>query len=166
MPWCPKCRLEYREGFEKCSECDVDLVEELTEEPEAVVEPDDMGVFLVSTANGFEADIIGAKLEAYGVPVMRRHRETGDYLKVFMGASPFGVDVYVPSRLLEKAKEILLIMPEVVEEDEEVVAEDMQEEMEAEESIAEFNEKKQKWLYWLLGIPALIFIVFFLFDKI
>lgn len=29
MPFCPKCRAEYVEGVEKCSDCQVDLVEEL-----------------------------------------------------------------------------------------------------------------------------------------
>ena len=24
--WCPKCRAEYREGFDKCADCNVDLV--------------------------------------------------------------------------------------------------------------------------------------------
>lgn len=28
MPWCPKCGAEYREGFARCSECDVELVGE------------------------------------------------------------------------------------------------------------------------------------------
>ena len=27
--YCPVCRAEYREGFLECSDCDVDLVEEL-----------------------------------------------------------------------------------------------------------------------------------------
>lgn len=26
MAWCPECRVEYREGFERCSECQVELV--------------------------------------------------------------------------------------------------------------------------------------------
>ncbi|WP_339063472.1 hypothetical protein [Tepidibacillus marianensis] len=29
MPWCPKCESEYREGFKRCKDCDVDLVEQL-----------------------------------------------------------------------------------------------------------------------------------------
>ncbi|MCH5252162.1 MAG: hypothetical protein J1F22_04240 [Lachnospiraceae bacterium] len=32
MPWCPKCRNEYIEGIETCSDCGVALVEELPEE--------------------------------------------------------------------------------------------------------------------------------------
>lgn len=29
MPWCPKCKTEYREGFTTCADCNVELVEEL-----------------------------------------------------------------------------------------------------------------------------------------
>lgn len=32
--FCPKCRAEYREGFYRCSDCDVDLVSELPPELE------------------------------------------------------------------------------------------------------------------------------------
>ncbi len=31
--YCPVCRAEYREGFLECSDCDVDLVEELERMP-------------------------------------------------------------------------------------------------------------------------------------
>jgi hypothetical protein len=33
MPFCPKCRCEYRPGFTKCSDCEVDLVDVLPPEP-------------------------------------------------------------------------------------------------------------------------------------
>lgn len=32
MPWCPKCKTEYREGFQVCADCGSKLVEELAEE--------------------------------------------------------------------------------------------------------------------------------------
>lgn len=32
MPWCPKCKYEYREGVKKCSDCNIELVEVLSEE--------------------------------------------------------------------------------------------------------------------------------------
>jgi len=32
--YCPVCRAEYREGFFECTDCDVDLVEELESLPE------------------------------------------------------------------------------------------------------------------------------------
>lgn len=33
MPWCPECQVEYREGFERCSECQVELVATLPAKP-------------------------------------------------------------------------------------------------------------------------------------
>lgn len=32
MPWCPKCKAEYREGMTVCSDCKVDLVSELPDD--------------------------------------------------------------------------------------------------------------------------------------
>lgn len=39
MPWCPVCKNEYVEGKTHCPDCDVDLVDELTEEPEEEAAP-------------------------------------------------------------------------------------------------------------------------------
>jgi len=36
--YCPQCRVEYRPGFARCSDCEVDLVEELA--PPNVPEPE------------------------------------------------------------------------------------------------------------------------------
>ena len=32
MPFCPSCKCEYRPGFARCSDCDMELVESLSEE--------------------------------------------------------------------------------------------------------------------------------------
>ena len=32
MPWCPKCKTEYRKGFTTCSDCNTPLVEKLVDE--------------------------------------------------------------------------------------------------------------------------------------
>jgi hypothetical protein len=42
--FCPKCRVEYREGFYECSDCHVPLVEVLRDEspaPEPGAQPED-----------------------------------------------------------------------------------------------------------------------------
>ncbi len=36
MPWCPQCKNEFQEGYTLCSDCKVDLVDELTTEKEYV----------------------------------------------------------------------------------------------------------------------------------
>lgn len=40
MPWCPKCKAEYREGFTECATCHVPLVDELPEEQDMENAPD------------------------------------------------------------------------------------------------------------------------------
>jgi len=32
MPFCPSCKCEYRPGFARCSNCDMELIESLSEE--------------------------------------------------------------------------------------------------------------------------------------
>ena len=44
MPWCPKCKAEYRAGIEECADCKVALVDELPEETEEEVTPEMMYV--------------------------------------------------------------------------------------------------------------------------
>ena len=39
MPWCPKCKSEYREGFTECATCHVPLVDSLPGEDE--IQPQD-----------------------------------------------------------------------------------------------------------------------------
>jgi hypothetical protein len=41
--FCPDCRAEYREGFRRCADCDVDLVRDMPDAALAVVEPVDPG---------------------------------------------------------------------------------------------------------------------------
>lgn len=38
MPWCPKCKNEYREGIQVCADCGSPLVEQLTEENPSLTE--------------------------------------------------------------------------------------------------------------------------------
>lgn len=62
MPFCPKCKSEYREGFDTCSDCNVDLVAELTDVPadgELVV----VGTFLAAG----EAEMGKIKLGSQGI---------------------------------------------------------------------------------------------------
>ncbi len=119
MPWCPQCRAEYREGFKTCSDCDTDLVDKL-EEIEKNDDTDaeyDQETHLTSVSNRIEAEIIETLLNSNGVPVRKKSRGAGGFLDIYMGAiSNFGIDLYVPSKLLEEAKEIIASNPEIVEE--------------------------------------------------
>jgi|LSQX01.3.fsa_nt_gb hypothetical protein len=107
MPWCPECKIEYRDGIDKCNECGHVIVEKIEiENPE----PDYKNMkeaFLITADNSINADIIEAILKDNNIPVLRKYREAGGYMMVFMGGTIYGVDLYVPQQLLDKAKEVI-----------------------------------------------------------
>ena len=67
--YCPQCRAEYRNEFKRCSDCDLDLVEELS--PYAVtstLSPWDTDlVILIETDNMVLVSLLKQKLEDSGV---------------------------------------------------------------------------------------------------
>jgi len=70
--------------------------------------------FLIQANNENEANIIESILDSEGIPVHRRYREAGDYLKIYMGMTNFGVDIYVPENRIEQAH--ILVDVEEIEE--------------------------------------------------
>ena len=87
MTFCPNCREEYRPGFTRCKDCDVELVESLPEEmPE---ERGGAGSELVELAvfNDIpEAEMIKELLEDNGIVTMLRGE--ADPIGVASGAEP------------------------------------------------------------------------------
>ncbi len=87
MPWCPKCKNEFQEGYTVCSDCKAELVEELSEVEEYIP-------FFQS-----EAKSIAEKLSKYFAyselkSVIRYNEELEVYI------------VYVPSDLFKKAQKL------------------------------------------------------------
>lgn len=71
MPFCPSCHCEYRSGFTRCSDCDIELVESLSEEN--CREPDRSELELVELASfpdPMQAQMIQELLEANGIESM------------------------------------------------------------------------------------------------
>jgi len=46
-------------------------------------------------------------LQSNHIPARKKHRESGAYMEVLMGMTSYGIDIYVPSRLLDEAKKLL-----------------------------------------------------------
>ena len=40
MPWCPKCRAEFREGYTECNTCHIPLISHKPDGTEQIPEPD------------------------------------------------------------------------------------------------------------------------------
>jgi hypothetical protein len=113
---CPKCKCEYREGFKKCSECDCDLIESLSEGKQDKIRNSkatdenfkfNEEIFLISVRDDIEAKIIEAKLNAYEVPTLKKYKGLGSYMSVYMGSTVFGIDIYVPTHLFDTAKDLI-----------------------------------------------------------
>lgn len=112
MSWCPKCKYEYREGFKICSNCNIELVEKLDEKIE-LIETFSQEEFLVTAKDELQANMIEALLNSNNIPVLRKYRELGGYLKVAIGTANFGVDIYVAKELIEEAKELIKVYMEI-----------------------------------------------------
>lgn len=120
MPYCPKCREEYREDFDTCADCNAKLVSELEPLPEETdTEEEMLGMnieayddlsLLMNVADDIEANIIKAFLEAEGIPVLKREKEIGN---VYMGIAKTGVDLFVPASQLDIVREIINSQPDV-----------------------------------------------------
>ena len=65
MPWCPECGAQYRDGFARCSECDVALVATLPVGEEVVPGPEWVEVAGYTTED--EAWLAHGLLEERGI---------------------------------------------------------------------------------------------------
>jgi hypothetical protein len=62
---------------------------------------------LASFANGFDADLVRARLEAEGIPVLLKGPQVGMFGAGFQGSLMGGAELFVPSPELERAKALL-----------------------------------------------------------
>ncbi|HEU4753511.1 MAG TPA: hypothetical protein VFU47_10430, partial [Armatimonadota bacterium] len=67
MPFCPECRSEYREGFTRCADCDVELVPALPGSDE----PDLDGWTSVYSGPAASVRLVEMRLEAFGIPTQK-----------------------------------------------------------------------------------------------
>lgn len=112
MPFCPKCRCEYREGFTYCPDCECDLVDSLPV-PEAARGAQSEGLvqedftWLANVEDGPLGEGAIAVLRAYEIPYRTGYSDQGMIGGLYTGKSTTGIDVYVPNSRLQEARELL-----------------------------------------------------------
>lgn len=106
--FCPKCKAEYIKGITFCSECRVDLVDELIEEhcDDKVMELIDP-VAVKFTSDQIEAELAMNMLRNNDIQCFSKCREAGDYMKIIAGYSAYGEDIYVDKADYQNAMELL-----------------------------------------------------------
>jgi hypothetical protein len=101
MPFCPKCKVEYRVGFTRCSDCDVELVERLPS-PDENTEWVEAGALPDPEFGG----VVKEMMADAGIPCAF-HGEVGEGIMESIQGPGQEVHVLVPRANLEAAKEIL-----------------------------------------------------------
>lgn len=104
MPWCPKCRNEYREGFTVCADCGAELVDELGEFEEELS-------VLLRVPNEAISDVTGF-LEASDLKGYQVEEDRDGYSAILVGEKhrkeiAFALKTYMDKRqeeMDEKAK--------------------------------------------------------------
>ena len=109
--FCPRCRAEYRPGFHRCSDCDVELVDELPEDPASVdrkrvSELDHAELVVLRTYHyAIDAELAKTALDSVGIDSMIRSDNQG-------GQSPGlsftrGVELLVRPSDVDAANDVL-----------------------------------------------------------
>ncbi len=122
MPYCPKCGAEYRDGFSRCSGCNVDLIEKKEKsEAEQIEEQKDnqhkvkpqpeLGseIALVTVDNEIELLYITSELEQNDILYRVMERGIGQYIKIWMGISYSytGRTIFIDKKDFDKAEAIV-----------------------------------------------------------
>ena len=111
MPFCPVCRVEYRQGFTHCVDCGELLavtLESLPVPSDGQTE-DNQPVLLCTISEDVTAGMIMTALQAEGIPAIMKSHGAGQYLTVYMGFSVFDKDIYVPAQYNLEALEVLRV---------------------------------------------------------
>lgn len=108
MPWCPECGTEYRAGFSVCKDCHISLTET---PPEEKIELSNTAqvreTLLTIVRDEMEFTRIESLMAEAKIPVLKKHHGSGEYLEIYMGATPYGIEVYVPYEAYSRAKALL-----------------------------------------------------------
>lgn len=107
MPYCPKCKCEYREGFTHCHDCGGVLLpgsmpsdpEPACELPAAMEHPR----LLAEISDQTELEMIKAMLTQQKIPFLARDVSAGSYLRAYMGFNVYGQRLYVDESRYEQA---------------------------------------------------------------
>ena len=116
--FCPQCHVEYRPGFTRCTDCDVDLVDALPQEPEPALEANRI-IWIGDSQETCVALCLRLKNEGIRYRVTEGMKSRNARMTV-----TWKYALAVPAEAEKKAKELLELPETVVEESSELTEED------------------------------------------
>lgn len=64
--------------------------------------------YLITVRDDHEMNVVHSLLKAHDILVMIKHKGIGEYMSIVMGTSSIhGIDIFVPSDQLDKARQVL-----------------------------------------------------------
>jgi hypothetical protein len=102
--FCPQCTVEYRAGFTRCSDCDVELVDHLPPDEPSQPESETEFVVLRRYRSGVEAELAKSVLASAGIDSVIRTNDAASWLRTW---GHIAVEVLVRSEDAAEADEIL-----------------------------------------------------------
>lgn len=104
--WCPKCKSEYREGITECPVCKTPLAETLETDGEGDGERAEQAL-LMAFQDRDELNLTTGLLDAAGIPYLLREPGGGEVLRITTGSNLMGTEIYVDSRCLRYALQLV-----------------------------------------------------------
>ena len=92
MPYCPKCKAEYKPGVEKCSDCNLPLVDKLPQETPGGVKYK----LLRNLPSRLYAEMLKESLQNQGIPALIKGDDIGIMLGSYSTTSPVEISLWVP----------------------------------------------------------------------
>ncbi|HVP36504.1 MAG TPA: DUF2007 domain-containing protein [Terriglobales bacterium] len=105
MPYCPNCKTEYNPGVQKCSDCNIPLVDKLPEEPQATFEPVNYKL-LRNLPSRLYAEMLKESLRNSGIDSVIKGDDIGIMLGSYSTTSPVEISLWVPEKYWEEANQI------------------------------------------------------------
>ncbi len=164
MKYCEKCKNEYEDYVEVCSDCGQSL--KMSNETSAETKHSDGGhielIHLTLVNSDLEAERIIALLASEGIAAIKKFKGTGSYLNIVAAVNYQGVDIYVAEQDETVAK--LLIAP--IDE----LPEAYEDEMPFDEEDQALSKNRGRSLKWFIRlgyiVPMALFILFTVWKGI
>ena len=103
MPYCPKCRLEYKEGVRDCPDCGATLVDKLEEKESP---PDVNYVPLRTLPSRLYAEMLQHALKKEGIPSIIKSDDIAITFGSYGTTAAVPVTIWVPKEDLKRCEEM------------------------------------------------------------